>query len=67
MQKEQTKAKIKKLEDLLQELNLSLKAVLIPSESALSAKLIVVDNEQYPEEPKKEEPKVEESTETATA
>lgn len=60
-------AKVVKIHALLEELQVTLKAVLVPNESSISATIVFKDNEKYPEEPKIEEPKVEESTETATA
>lgn len=78
MEKEKTQAqintenKIKKIHKLAEELQISLKAALIPSENSLTAAIIYTDHEKYPEETKPEETPsddqpVEKSAETATA
>ena len=60
-------AKVVKIQALLKELQMTLKPVLTSNEHSLSASIVFVDNEKYPEEPKIEEPKVEKSTEAVTA
>lgn len=60
-------AKVEKIQKLLQELQVTLKAVLVPSESSLSATIVFKDNEKYPEEPKIEETIKEKSTDIVTA